>query len=138
MHASTAFAFIRFAFIVLRWLCTVEADNAVRLGFNQVQGVRREHAAELEARRAVEPFTSLHDFRRRTHFSQAELRSLARLGALNSFCGHRRAALWQIEQRPPPRTTDFLRRAIGRANLSPLQPMNSAGTDAGGLPDTTA
>ena len=29
------------------WLCTVEADDTIRLGFNQVQGVRQEHALIL-------------------------------------------------------------------------------------------
>ncbi len=50
------------------WLCTVEADDTLRLGFNQVQGVREEHAANLMRQRARLPFRSLDDFRERVSF----------------------------------------------------------------------
>ena len=107
------------------WVCTVEADDSLRLGFNQVQGVRQRNVEELEKNRALKPFNSLADFRRRTSFSQAELRALARLGTLNDFCGHRRAALWQVEQAIPDDGDLFAwsNRAEGAA--SPLKPMNS-------------
>ena len=52
--------------------------------------------------RADAPFVSLDDLRARVVLSKDELRALARLGALNAFCGHRRAALWQIERDPLP------------------------------------
>ncbi len=80
------------------WPCTVEADDCLRLGFNQVQGFREEHAALLTRQRALRPFHSLADFRERTRLPKAELRALARLGALNELCGHRRAALWAVER----------------------------------------
>ncbi len=83
------------------WLCTVEADDALRLGFNQVQGVREEHADDLMRQRARLPFRSLDDFRERVSLSKNELRALARLGALNTLCGHRRSALWEIERDRP-------------------------------------
>ncbi len=35
------------------WLCAVEADDVLRLGFNQVQGVREEHAANLMRQRSA-------------------------------------------------------------------------------------
>ena len=108
------------------WPCTVEGDDALRLGFNQVQGVRQGHIVELELQRALQPFTSLDDFRRRTSFSRAELRALARLGVLNSFCVHRRAALWQVEQAIPAEDDLFSWSNPIKDAASPLQPMNPA------------
>lgn len=79
------------------WACTVEGEATIRIGLRYVKGLREAHAAAmLEARRAA-PFASLRDFLRRTPFSAAERRALAQVGAFNAFAGHRRAALWQIE-----------------------------------------
>ena len=81
------------------WLCTVEADDVLRVGFNQVQGIRQEHAATLTQQRAARPYHSLDDLRERTRMPKSGLRALARLGALNELCGgHRRAALWAVEK----------------------------------------
>ncbi|MBI5688450.1 MAG: error-prone DNA polymerase [Verrucomicrobia bacterium] len=79
------------------WDCTVEADDAIRIGLRYVKGLRESSARAMLAARAAAGFTSLHDFLRRTTFSAAELRALAALGALNPFVPHRRAALWQVE-----------------------------------------
>ena len=106
------------------WPCTVEADDALRLGFNQVQGVRQEHVMELALNRALQPFTSLDDFRRRTRFTRAELRALARLGVLNAFCGHRRAALWQVGQPVPDENDLFSWANRTSETASPLRQMN--------------
>ncbi len=84
-----------------RWECEVESDDAIRLGFNQVRGIRREVVARLEAERERAPFVSLDDLRRRVPFRREELRILARLGACNALCAHRREALWRIEQELP-------------------------------------
>ena len=87
------------------WLCTIEPDplkgrvtrvpDSVRLGFCVVRNVREEHARHMLTQR---PFTSLEDFKARTHFNKAELRTLAEIGALNCLAAHRRDALWQVEQ----------------------------------------
>ena len=42
-----------------------------------------------------------YDFRRRTRLPRSGLRTLARLGALNAFCGHRRATLLAVERDLP-------------------------------------
>jgi error-prone DNA polymerase len=79
------------------WLCTVEADDTIRVGLLYVKGLRESAARAMLAARAERPFTSLDDFLRRTTFNPAERRALAAVGALNVFAGHRRAALWQVE-----------------------------------------
>ena len=80
------------------WECAVESDHELRIGFNQVEGLRHEHAATIIRQRVLTPFRSVMDFRKRTNLSKEELRSLARLGALNALSGHRRAALWEVER----------------------------------------
>lgn len=110
------------------WRCTVESDDTLRLGFNYVDGLREENAAELVRQRALGPFRSLADFRTRVKLSKDELRALARLGALNSLCGHRRAALWEVEREIPTEENLFFcfdATPGADAPASPLQPMNA-------------
>ncbi len=80
------------------WECRIEPDGALRLGFVQVEGLRREAAATLLAEREREPFRSIDDLVRRTRLRKEELRTLAALGALNVLAPHRRAALWEAER----------------------------------------
>jgi len=80
------------------WPCTVVDDETVRLGFCVVNGMRQEHAEELVSQRQDRQFDSLEDFKRRVPLSKEELRTLAELGALNSFADHRRAAMWKVEE----------------------------------------
>jgi error-prone DNA polymerase len=77
--------------------CEVVADDTIRLGFCSVKGLRTGSVNTMLAARAAMPFTSMSDFLRRTDFTAAERRVLARAGALNALSGHRRAALWQVE-----------------------------------------
>ena len=108
------------------WSCTVETDDVLRLGFNQVQGIRQEHAAILTQQRAVQPFHSLDDLRERTRMPKPELRALARLGALNALCGHRRAALWAVERDlPQEENLTFCFDAAQASGASPLPPMST-------------
>ncbi len=107
------------------WLCTVEADDILRLGFNQVQGIRQEHAAILTRQRAVRPFHSLDDLRERTWMPKAELRALARLGALNELCGgHRRAALWAVEKEARQEENLCFQFDLVPEAAAPLRPMD--------------
>ncbi|HWX15464.1 MAG TPA: error-prone DNA polymerase [Chthoniobacterales bacterium] len=78
--------------------CTVVSDDTVRLGFCVVNGLRQEHAEELVRQRQDRQFDSLDDFKRRVPLSKEELRALAELGAVNCFAGHRRAAMWKVEE----------------------------------------
>jgi error-prone DNA polymerase len=73
-------------------------DNAFRLGFCVVNGLRQEHAEELVRQREERQFRSLDDFKRRVSLAKEELRTLAELGALNCFANHRRAAMWKVEE----------------------------------------
>jgi len=78
--------------------CTVVSDDTVQLGFCVVNGLRQEHAEELVRQRQGRQFHSLDDFKRRVPLSKEELRMLAELGALNCLAGHRRAAMWEVEE----------------------------------------
>src|SRR5438132_9822623 len=53
------------------WNCTVIADDALRLGFCVVNGLRQEHADELVRQRQDRQFNSLEDFKRRVPLSRA-------------------------------------------------------------------
>jgi error-prone DNA polymerase len=80
------------------WRCLVVSDDTLRLGFCVVSGLRQEHGEAIERERAIRPFDSVEDFRRRVPMSKDELRKLAELGALNYFTEHRRAAMWNVEE----------------------------------------
>ncbi|MBL9138983.1 MAG: error-prone DNA polymerase [Verrucomicrobiales bacterium] len=126
-----------------QWLCTLESDSDIRLGFKQVQGLRRPHAERLEAERALRPFESMDDFLRRCPMPREELRMLSTVGALNGLAPHRRAALWQVER--PIREADLFASTseTGRgadAQEGPLKamtPWERTGADYEGLRMTT-
>ena len=79
------------------WLCTVETDVSLRLGFCLTRGINRVHVEQMVEARLQRAFQNLHDFRGRTSFDRDELRILAKAGTLNSLIGHRRDALWAVE-----------------------------------------
>ena len=79
------------------WLCTVETDVSLRLGFCLTRGINRVHVEQMVEERLQRAFQNLHDFRERTSFDRDELRILAKAGTLNSLIGHRRDALWAVE-----------------------------------------
>jgi error-prone DNA polymerase len=79
------------------WLCTVESDVSLRLGFCLTHGINRAHVEQMVEARRQRAFQNLHDFRERTSFDRDELRILAKAGTLNSLIGHRRDALWAVE-----------------------------------------
>jgi error-prone DNA polymerase len=76
------------------WRTTVEA-GAVRLGLNQVRGLREAAATRLCAARATQPFDSVDDLVARAGLGREEAATLAESGALGSLGLRRRAALWQ-------------------------------------------
>jgi error-prone DNA polymerase len=86
-----------------RWCCTREGDPAaqrVRLGLRYVSGLSERTGRAVEQASDAGPFASLDDFRRRVRPSDAEMETLAELGALASTDAsrpwHRREALWQV------------------------------------------
>jgi len=79
------------------WLCTVESDLSIRLGFCLTHGINKAHVEQMLNARQQKSFQNMHDFRGRTSFDRDELRILANTGALNPLIGHRRDALWAVE-----------------------------------------
>jgi error-prone DNA polymerase len=87
-------------------VCTVERENngkaSLRLGLNYVRGLKATAALQLVAARNRDGlFASVDDLSRRVPMlTRSDLAQLARIGALNSLngVGHRRDAIWQIEQ----------------------------------------
>ena len=113
--------------------CSVERDDAVRLGLSSVRGLRAEPIRGLLRERRARPFASTEDFLRRTHFNPPERRALAESGALNALAGHRRAALWHVECL---HAGDDLFRASAPASSppAPAPPWSPAADPPSGLP----
>ncbi len=100
---------VRFAPVdvqVSAWASVVQPDGAIRLGLQTVKGLRAEAGQRIAEARAVAAegarFRSIEDLVRRTGLRQEEVRTLAELGALASFGGDRRTALWQAERAGRP------------------------------------
>jgi error-prone DNA polymerase len=97
-----------------------QAGSCVRLGLNYLNGLRRDVALEIAARR---PYSSLDDLALRVPaLRKDELAKLAAAGALNSLARHRRDALWEAERAARPAGPLFEELAAAAAP-SPLAPM---------------
>lgn len=70
-------------------------QQAIRLGFIQVNSLRSEIAKDIEIIRGDHPFTTLDDFSIRTHFSDADIASLASADAFREITGNRYQTRWQ-------------------------------------------
>ncbi len=116
-----------------QWECSVEGENAMRIGLNYVKGVQEKQARAMLGARATRAFGSMEDFLARTNFTAAERRALASVGALQTLAAHRRAALWQVEAAWSEQES-LLQRAEGAADMKeagqrpalPLAPMTPA------------
>jgi len=80
------------------WDCTIEprADQAggdLRMGLRYVKSLSSQEGERIMAAR---PFVDLEDFARRTQLARDALDALAQAGALESFGGSRRDALWNV------------------------------------------
>jgi error-prone DNA polymerase len=100
------------------WSCFVQDDGAIRLGLRYVRGLREEAGRRMElvkngrsrrasARRGPQfeverRFLSLDALVSTASLRQDEVRALAAVGALVSFGGDRRTALWQAERAGRP------------------------------------
>jgi len=108
------------------WLCTIEDDGSIRLGFCIVQGLRFEHGQRVVQQRARKAFSSIDDFKWRTGLNKIELRTLAEIGALNKLAKHRRDALWQVEKDNCEFDLfNFRRGELNESQPSPLAIMNA-------------
>src|SRR5690606_15916057 len=102
---------------VSMWNCTVQPDGAIRMGLRYVRGLREEGGRRITG--AIGPvgaggpigsrnlpshprFSSLDELVQMAGLRQDEVRALALAGALTSFGGDRRAALWQAERAGRP------------------------------------
>ena len=103
------------------WLCTVGADDTLRLGLCYARGIRQADGERILAGRNRRAFASLADFQLRTALAKPALRALAKIGALNGFAEHRRAAQWQVET---VRDNDDLFAGIENSLAVPLAQMN--------------
>ena len=113
------------------WNCTLEKEEhgsySLRLGLRYVHGLRSPVAAELERTRAIQPFRSIEELARRVpSLSQAELTTLAEIGALNPLGSnlHRRSALWQVERAVRRAGPLFAGLSQDEAHVSPLEMMS--------------
>ena len=103
------------------WLCTVGADDSIRLGLCYVRGLTRADGGRILAERRRAAFTSLADFKIRAALPKVALRTLAKIGALQGLAEHRRASQWQVEIVRQP---DDLFARVETRNAPPLPPMN--------------
>ena len=71
-----------------------DANFAVRLGLDEVQGVGLEVAERIVAARAERPFADMADVSRRAELTAAQMEALATAGAFDGFGLSRRQALW--------------------------------------------
>ena len=114
------------------WNCTLEAGDSgsysLRLGLRYVHGLRAGAAADLEQARTAKAFGSIEELARRVpSLSQAELTTLAEIGALNPLGTnlHRRDALWQVERAVRQAGPLFSRLDHDERLVSPLDAMDA-------------
>ncbi len=98
---------------------------AVRLGLNQLNGMRRESAWRIEETRAIRPFASVADMARRANLDRHDLNCLAAGDALRTLAGHRRAALWESVVSAPER--GLLKEAHIQEQAAPQLPLLTEG-----------
>ena len=75
-------------------------ENAIRLGFRQIDGFRKEWAEAITQARTSGPFTSAEDLARRAALPPPALRKLADADAFGSLGQSRRNALWEVRRTP--------------------------------------
>jgi error-prone DNA polymerase len=111
------------------WEAQLEATGssrpAVRLGLNQLSGMRQESAWRIEEARAIRPFASVADMARRANLDRHDLNCLAASDALRTLAGHRRAALWESVVSAPER--GLLKEAHIQEPATPQLPMLTEG-----------
>jgi error-prone DNA polymerase len=130
---------------VSSWNCELQTDGAIRMGLRYVKGLREAAAKRIEQLTVSTRGRSLDDLVTRAARRQDEVRALAEVGALASFGGDRRTALWQAERAgrpagpllsddmgtaadPPPvvrsRQASLSQKSLAVSRQSPLSPMS--------------
>lgn len=82
------------------WRVVQTLTHALRLGFRQIDGFRKDWADALAKARADTPFASIEDLARRAHLPARALRLLADADACHSLGQDRRNALWEVRRTP--------------------------------------
>ena len=77
--------------------CEIEAE-AIRLGFNYINGLGETHSKMLLDRRQEKPFANLVDFCRRTRLPRRLVEQLILAGAMTGWGIARRKLLWHLGQ----------------------------------------
>lgn len=109
------------------WLCTVEADDVLRLGLNQLNGISTRSLKHLLDERDQCPWRNLDDLLLRCPLPKDERRVLASSGALNALGHHRRSALWEVEAPKEQDLFSFAQARLGQqASVSQLAAMTPA------------
>jgi error-prone DNA polymerase len=109
--------------------CTIEADDAVRLGYRYLKGIGDASYERLDAERENGPYRSLWDFWRRNRLRREAIENLIQVGAFAWTGLHERELIWQLgvfyqplgEQLPlslpPPEATPELRQPSHKERL---------------------
>ncbi|MEJ2896474.1 error-prone DNA polymerase [Bordetella avium] len=72
-----------------------QSRPAVRLGLNQIRGLKQEAGERIAAAHREQPYRDVADLGRRARLNRQELDALAAADALRPLAGHRRQARWQ-------------------------------------------
>lgn len=98
---------------------------SVRLGLNQLSGMRQESAWRIEEARAARPFDSVADMALRANLDRHDVNCLAAGDALRALAGHRRAALWESVVSTPEH--GLLKEAQIHEDIAPQLPLLTEG-----------
>ena len=111
------------------WLCAIESDDTIRLGFCLTRGISRDHIERMIAERRQKSFADVPDLLKRVPFQRDELRILAKAGALNPLAGHRRDALWLVEGKFYQDELFSEQRSGASSPLAPMEPLERLEAD---------
>ncbi|MEO8609558.1 MAG: error-prone DNA polymerase [Chloroflexota bacterium] len=78
--------------------CSVEGDQAIRLGFRYVDGLGEAGSAQIDSARVQGSFTSLADFQRRVGLPRRLVENLIQVGAMDEWGIARRKLIWELGQ----------------------------------------
>ncbi|WP_174285638.1 error-prone DNA polymerase [Sphingomonas bacterium] len=93
--------------------------SAVRLGFRQIDGFRKDWADTLAIARTAGIFVSIEDLARRAGLPQRALTLLADADAFGSIGQDRRAAAWDVRRTPPVQLPLFAAAAVPELGVEP-------------------
>ncbi len=88
------------------WDCTLEG-GALRLGLREVRGLHQAHAEAVATARPALGDDGLRALVKRTRLPRSALLRLARAGALDTLCGDRRQAEWDVHALSTTRAGDL-------------------------------